>query len=509
MTGRARWHRRLRIATLIVPSWLAWSVTFALRETSALLGIVAYSLGPLWALLACVLLLRTIEAMQRRGAILAELDVLTRSGVALAWLSAAAIAGAAWIGFASLAAVGLLGTGVFHVAVVYALIVLRGADPLRSARITRRFARETVKEGDAVAELVRFDGARIPVGFRLFAAGRIGPRWPTSRYVLDARESGAEVVLEGELGPALRGVHDAAPLDVWVEDAFGLCRSALVKVGAARLTVVPRLHDLAQPVYLRRAGVGPRAPRNAIRLPTEGLFNLREYQPGDDPRRIHWVRSVAAGQLIVRLPDELPPDRPHVRLVLDTFFPEAFTLACDTPAEQLDALVGVWLGVAWGLVRCGVGVTLVAAVVQEGRPLVRQVELGLREPDAALRLGAEIAWQGALRVDALLTDDVTFIVSQRVNVTPPETVDVRWILVPPRTPDPVWALPSATRFPHPIGSSENRWSHRQATIDALAQRRADHVRAILAMRTHLAAPPAGRSFIAALEGGAIRLEPIR
>src|SRR6185437_10626849 len=103
------------------------------------------------------------------------------------------------------------------------------------------------------------------------------------------------------------------------------------------------------------------------RLPTEGNLDLREYRDGDDVRRIHWIRSLAANQLVVRMPDEIPPDRPKVRLILDTFFPESFALHTDTPAEVLDAMVAVWLGVARAFAEKGTQVRLVAAVPQNGR----------------------------------------------------------------------------------------------------------------------------------------------
>jgi uncharacterized protein (DUF58 family) len=46
-----------------------------------------------------------------------------------------------------------------------------------------------------------------------------------------------------------------------------------------------------------------------------GLYNLRPYRPGDDPRLLHWKTSARAGELMVKeLEDE---DRPRVRLVVE------------------------------------------------------------------------------------------------------------------------------------------------------------------------------------------------
>ena len=502
-----------RVASLVVPSWLAWYVAFSAAHPDALTSAVKLALGPLWILLAGALVLRTVgilSARRHEAPILTQIDVLTSSGSALAWLSAFAIIGAVGLGWASLAVVGLLGTALFHIVVLFTFVALRGPDPMRAASISRRFVPEVVTEGDTVVEELRFAGARIPIGFRLFASGRLGPRWAMTRHVLDAAESGAEVVLESEIGPAIRGDYDAAPIAVWLQDTFGLCRSIRVPVGAAHLTVLPRLRKAEKTAPLLERGQGPRAPRPTPRLPTEGHYNLREYQQGDDVRRIHWVRSLAAGELIVRLPDEIPPDRPHVRLVLDTFFPEAPALACNAPSEMLDSIVGVWLAVARALAESGSRVTLVTAMRHQGSLMKARQELTLRDPAAALRLGAKVSWQSGMMVDELLTDEATFVVSRAVLVPPAPHAKVRWIVVFPTgiAPDQPWRFQSGARLPYPMGSSENRWSHRRREESRLALARRDRAR-LLAMRPDVARPPLGSFFVVPTLEGAIRLEPAR
>jgi uncharacterized protein (DUF58 family) len=271
-------------------------------------------------------------------------------------------------------------------------------------------------------------------------------------------------------------------------------------------------------VWLKGHGVGPNASRTAARIPTEGLFHLREYQAGDDVRRIHWTRSAAAGELIVRLPDELPPDRPRVRLVLDTYFPEASVLSCDAPAEVLDRVVAVWLALGRALADYGARVTLVTAVPGRrlergaGEPeVVMKAELlSLRDPAAAQRLGAQASWQGRLTVDALLTDEVTYVVSRGLLTHPPDTDKIRWILVPPPAePELPALLPSAVTMPHPMGSSDNRWTRRKRLIAELSDKRVDYMSAFLALRANVAPAPAGRSFIATpLADGTFKLEAL-
>lgn len=518
MTATPRtWPKRtLRIATLVVPSWLAWYVAFSAPHPGELTRAVTFALGPLWVLLMAGLVFRTMAVLvaprrdlAKPAPVLAQIDVLTSNGCALAWSSAFAIIGAVWLGWASLAVVGLLGTALFHIVVLLTFVAVRGTDPMRGASISRRFVPEVVTEGDAVVEELRFAGTRIPLGFRLFATGRVGARWATSRHVLDAAESDAEVVLESEIGPAVRGSHEAEPIAVWLQDTFGICQSIRVHVAFARLTVLPRLREAEKTAPLLDRGHGPRAPRTASRLPTEGNFRLREYQQGDDVRRIHWVRSLAAREMIVRLPDELPPDQPHVRLVLDTYFPEAPTLACDAPSEMLDSLVNVWLAVGRSLVESGARVTLVAAVPQgEGVAMARH-DLRLRTPQGALRLGAQVSWQSRMTVDELLTDEETYVVSRAVVTQPPANGKTRWIVVLPTVTTPVWPFASGARFPFPTGSAENRWSHRRRVTNRLALARRDHTQALMMMRVDVARPPPGSFYVVPTRDGAHRLKAIQ
>jgi uncharacterized protein (DUF58 family) len=278
----------------------------------------------------------------------------------------------------------------------------------------------------------------------------------------------------------------------------------------ARVTVLPRLQKAEKTEPLLDHGHGPRAPREATRLPTEGAFRLREYQQGDDVRRIHWVRSAGARELIVRLPDELPPDRPHVRLVLDTYFPEAATLACDARDELLDSMVSVWLAVGRSLAESGARVTLVTASPRGEVFAKSRVDVSLRAPDRALRLGASVSWQSQMMVDALLTDEATYVISRAVLVQPPASGNVRFILVAPTgiSPEPPWKSTSGARLRHPMGSSENRWSHRRRDESRVAIARRDRA-VLLGMRCDVARPPPGSFYTAPTQGGPIRLEVLR
>lgn len=511
---RAHLKRAFRIGTLVVPSWLAWFVAFTYPRSSHVADVMARALMPLWILIVAAIVLRILGlAFSKRGApggLLAQVDILTGAGSALSWTSALSIMGAVWMGWASLAYVGLLGSGLFHVVVVLAMAALRSGDPTRSGSITRRFTPSMPSEGESVVEELRFENVHIPIGFRMFVTGRVAPRWATTRHLLEAGASGGEVSLESEIGPAVRGDFEVEPTRIWLEDTFGFTRSAPIEVGRARLTVVPRTTVAEHATPLLARGIGANEPRPTGVLPTEGAFDLREYKPGDDVRRIHWVRSLAARELVVRLPDELPPNRPRVRLVLDTHFPESMS-AGEAPGELLDALVETWLAAGRALLQTGARVTLVVPVGREGASaaaVIRQ-ELTMRSESEALQLGARIAWQSQTRVEDILTDEETFIVSRSVLFVPPPKTKARWIVVVPTLTEPPWPSHSPARMRHPMGSADNRWLRVRRDEKRREQARRDYAEAVLAMRTIVAAPPAGSFLVRSARKGEIVLEALR
>jgi hypothetical protein len=181
---------------------------------------------------------------------------------------------------------------------------------------------------------------------------------------------------------------------------------------------------------------------------------------------------------VVRLPDEVPPDQPSVRLVLDTYLVAAEALTCAAHEELLDALVRVWLGVGRALMESGTRVTLVAGM--GGCRIARQ-RLSAQSLAGALRLGAEVRWQDTTTVADLLSDEPSVVVSYRLQADPVTGEKgtkgaVRWINVPLT----VWARfdeplqqSSFAQLPHPMGSPENRWSRRRRERARLLRARRD------------------------------------
>jgi uncharacterized protein (DUF58 family) len=518
MTKPRWWTHLFRIASLVVPSWLAWFVAFTTNHADTLNRAVALVMGPLWGLLSLGLVTRALSVRfavrpsgeaQTAASRLDRIDLLTPAGCALAWTASMAIIGALTVGWVSLAVVGLMGAGLFHLVVLHTMVVARPGATLRGASITRSFSPASPTEGDAVIEELRLVDVAVPIGFRLFLSGRVGRRWATTRHVLDAADAGGEVVIESAIGPAVRGDHAPEALEAWLEDSLGLCRVPCAPVSAPQLVVLPRARKIDRTAPLLRSGGGPSAAQAKRGVPTEGHLDLREYREGDDVRRIHWVRSLVAGELVVRVPDEVPPDQPRVRLVLDTFFPEARWLACDAPDELLDGLVATWLALGTTLVEAGYRVTLVAAVDGPDGVAASRCELSSRARGPALRLGARARWQSEVEVDRLLTRERTIVVARGVVSQLPTRELARWVVVRPELSEPPLPPQSPAFLRFPMGSRDNHLTERLRIGREMWRARRDHyLTARVAGVSLTAAPPGSIAARTGADGGTIRLEAL-
>jgi uncharacterized protein (DUF58 family) len=463
--------RTWRLLALVAPALIV-----PLVATDEHAGHVGYAVGValsvLWLIVAAALVVRFTLAMhaqlQSREVASAwdRIDLLTASGAAMMWLGLAALVGSMWTGWASLSVLGVMGVGTVSLCVLWTAIVAAGTRPWRRAVVERAVLPALATEGDPLREEITLRDLAIPLGMRLFVFGRTQRHGAISRYVVEAGEHGGETKLESELGPALRGEHHAPPLALWFGDAFGLTRTAVVHRGAVELVVMPRQVQVDHVQRLLGPGGDAAVAVPTTQMPTEGTFRIKEYVPGDDARRIHWVRSLQHDQLIVRLPDEVPPADPTVRLVLDNELAGTEVLTCYAPDEMLDVLVRVWLGIGKALAAQGTRVTLVAAVREGDAMVLRERKLHARSVRPAQRFGAQMIWQTALPLERLV--GLASGVRERqviVSARPRRVANgaIGWVVVP----EVAWTmleadLPTdqATRHPYPLGSPDNRRDRR-------------------------------------------------
>ncbi len=97
-----------------------------------------------------------------------------------------------------------------------------------------------------------------------------------------------------------RGYYEVGPLTLQTGDLLGMIAPRQAAVKAEPLIVYPHV------VPLRRLGLPTHAPhvellaRSALFEDPARVRGVRDYQPGDSLRRIHWTASAASGRLLVK-----------------------------------------------------------------------------------------------------------------------------------------------------------------------------------------------------------------
>lgn len=98
-----------------------------------------------------------------------------------------------------------------------------------------------------------------------------------------------------------RGILQVGPLDVVVNDPFGLARAATQGAEMVEVTVYPHVDDI-HPVPFT-TGNDPMAGTlhpHALGRAGDDFYALRPYVVGDDLRRIHWPSTARHDELLVR-----------------------------------------------------------------------------------------------------------------------------------------------------------------------------------------------------------------
>jgi uncharacterized protein (DUF58 family) len=238
-----------------------------------------------------------------------------------------------------------------------------------------------------------------------------------ARFLLPPTPAGSPLRAVYRIPTRRRGRHQVGPLMATVSDPFGIARRSFVVRESVDVVICPRVHAVVPP---RRGGGGEPAAhvegQRAPALEPLGEFlALREYEPGDDPRRVHWRSSARRGELVVRQDEAASPGR--VVLLLDTrpdvYADEEFEVAVEAVASLAVALrrshapVEVVTTSGELLGRPGPGsvellLDRLAVVEPGGRDYLPAVVASLRD---RLGIGAVVATTGSLDtqlVDALV-----------------------------------------------------------------------------------------------------------
>ena len=132
-----------------------------------------------------------------------------------------------------------------------------------------------------------------------------------ARFALVPLSPGTPIEATYRISTDRRGRHVVGPTLVTLADPCGLVRRTWSVAEESEIIVRPRVHDVVPP---RRGGGGEPAERaGGPRIPVvEALgefLALRGYEPGDDPRRVHWRSTARLGELLVRVDEAPAPGR--------------------------------------------------------------------------------------------------------------------------------------------------------------------------------------------------------
>lgn len=182
---------------------------------------------------------------------------------------------------------------------------------------SRRLSPARVPAGSEARVHLRMDNvSRLPTGL-LMLQDRVpyvlGPR---PRFVLDRVEAGGRREVSYRVRSDLRGRYPLGPLQLRLNDPFGLCELTRSFSTYDTLTVIPRVEALSPVRFSGEAkGYGDGRQRS-LALAGEDDVIPRGYRYGDDLRRVHWRSTARYGELMVRREEQ--PQRSRCTVLLDT-----------------------------------------------------------------------------------------------------------------------------------------------------------------------------------------------
>jgi uncharacterized protein (DUF58 family) len=184
-----------------------------------------------------------------------------------------------------------------------------------------------------------------------------------------------------------RGVYRVGPTNVRTNDPLGLAEISVGSGPVDRIVVYPAVEELTGFPIVRGQDPAMQASRpEHARRGGEDFYTLREYQQGDDLRRVHWPSSARTDQLMIRQLET--PWQSRALVLLDVRSSsyesqEAFEKAVSGAATIVTHLIGagfdadLWAGDA--------------EPIDATRYTSAMERLALVQPDPAIDIGAVAA----------------------------------------------------------------------------------------------------------------------
>jgi uncharacterized protein (DUF58 family) len=221
--------------------------------------------------------------------------------------------------------------------------VRRGA---RGVTVSRRLHPTLVSEGDTVA--VEIVASTESASVRYVVIEDEIRHLGSAHFRIPSLAPGAVFSGVYTINCHTRGVHDVGPAIVSKTDPFSFTKVGGPVGAVDKLIVYPRVEPLSGLPSLRGVDPSLQATRaETVQRGGEEFFSLREYQTGDDLRRVHWPTTARRDEMMIRQFET--PWEPRALVVVDPrasvyVSPEAFETAIRGAASAVHHFFEAGLG---------------------------------------------------------------------------------------------------------------------------------------------------------------------
>ncbi len=112
-----------------------------------------------------------------------------------------------------------------------------------------------------------------------------------------------------------RGFHSYGPATITTGDGFGFFSRKVVKTGHDHLIVYPRIYSVDELRLPAKNPFGVRAARDRLFEDPLRTKGIREWQPADGLRRVHWKATARHQRMLSRIYE--PSEEPQILLLLN------------------------------------------------------------------------------------------------------------------------------------------------------------------------------------------------
>ena len=176
------------------------------------------------------------------------------------------------------------------------MIQVRRSAP--SVEVSREISPTQIHDGDsAIVKLELLSRRRSSNVLVTDSVGSLG----SAVFLADRLNADVPMVARYEVDCRPRGIYTVGPAHIKVQDLLGLADRGRIMGSTSRLVVYPKIDPLEGLPIVRGQDPNQNVARSR-HSPVGGddFFTLRQYQQGDDLRRVHWPSSARMDQLMIK-----------------------------------------------------------------------------------------------------------------------------------------------------------------------------------------------------------------